>query len=529
MKKLVITTIILLIATAAITVVYFKNLNLPGSNTSRVMAAIPDDAAVVFEFSNDQSFYDIFSGNTLLNSIIGQQKLDEIDTLRDQLLAHPLLHQYFDGQNLFISLHPLKNDVGLLLTTSAAKGFDIALMDQLAKQQNPALIVNTMRIKGKQAFSIYFAALKKRFFVVSKEHNIFSGSFSEELAEQSAQYMPKGDKKDFTQLPEQQNTNSLANLYINYAALQPLFGQLFKNQYTDIFRGFKLLPAQAALSLNYKSDAFMFSGVTTLDPNSAMNFMSLFAGQQPVENHLKDIFPATTAYSTNFAVSDPMKFGADLANFHAKAGISTEKDALFNKIKAETGLNLIKEFDNLLGSEFAIVTTRYQEKFAIIAVKDGSKLNPLMVNISTMNTDNTGRFNYDKLPFFLLGDAFSVLKRPYFMILDNYLILANSPAELNSYTDTYINRKFLSNLEAYNQFDDLQAERSNVAFFINFKNTQPTLKRDLNTGFYSAFENDEPGWKNFYGASYQFSAADKNFYTNFCMRLNNVDTTSVKK
>jgi hypothetical protein len=74
----------------------------------------------------------------------------------------------------------------------------------------------------------------------------------------------------------------------------------------------------------------------------------------------------------------------------------------------------------------------------------------------------------------------------------------------------------------------LLAERSNVAFFINFKNAQSILKRDLKGSFYDAFENNQPGWKNFYGAAYQFTASDKNFYTNFCMRLNNIDTAAVK-
>ncbi len=50
-----------------------------------------------------------------------------------------------------------------------------------------------------------------------------------------------------------------------------------------------------------------------------------------------------------------------------------------------------------------------------------------VTNISKMNDENSGQLNYDKLPFFLLGDAFSIFKRPYFMIIDNYLILANSP------------------------------------------------------------------------------------------------------
>ena len=528
MKRQVIITTILLIATAYITVLYFKNLNPPGSHTSRLMSNIPGNAAVIFEFNNEKSFYDIFNDNILLTALVGPEKLADIDTVRNQLLGNPILAKYFDGQNVFISLHPTKdNEVDLLLTISAGKGFDASLIAQLAKQPNNDLIITTEKIGGKQGYGIFINSIKERFYVINKEDDIFSGTFSEDLAEQSAQYRSKSDQKDFVLLSEQQNSNSLGNLYVNYRQLSPLLDHLFKNKNTDIFRGFKLLPALAVLSLNYKSDAFMFNGITTIQHDQPLSYLNLFTGQQPVANHLKDIFPATTAYSTNFSVSDPLKFQSDLAQWYVKAGLQREKDSVFKKVKTETGVSLRTEFANLLGNEFAVVTTRYQEKFAIVSLKDGSKMRPLMGNISHMVTDNTGQFTYSKLPFFLLGDAFNIFRRPYFMILDNYLILANSSAELTSYYDTYINRKFISKMDSYNAFDNLLSERSNVAFFINFKNAQPILKNDLNDYFYDAFETYEPGWKNFYGVSYQFSAADNNFYTNFCMKLN-IDTATVK-
>jgi hypothetical protein len=527
MKRLVITTIILLLATAWVTVLYFKNLNPPGLHTSEVMSDIPGSAAVIFEYTNEQSFYDIFSDNTLLNDVIGSQKLADMDTLRNRLIENPLLSKYFGGQVLFISLHPLKNnDVDLMLTMPAAKGFDISIIDKLAKQQNNGLIISSTSIKGVPAYSIYISSLKKRFYVVNKGDNIFSGSFSEELAEESAADKKPG-KKNFVPLSARQNASSLANLYVNYEQLNPIFQSLFKNN-TDLFKSFRLLPAMAAMSLDYKTDAFMFNGITTIQLNEPQSYLTLFAAQQPVINQLKDIFPSTTAYSCNFSVSDPLKFASALSQWQIKGGLEKEKNALFDKVKAGTGVNLKSSFYSLLGNEFAIVTTRYEEKYAIISVKDGEKMQVLMMNISNRINDNTGQFNFDKLPFFLLGDAFTIFKHPYFMVEDNYLVLANSSKELASYYDSYLNRKFLNKTDAYNQFNDLLSERSNVSFFINFKAIQPLLKRDMQPGFYDAFEKNVPGWKDFYAASYQFSAADKNFYTNFCMKLNNIDSAAVK-
>ena len=154
-------------------------------------------------------------------------------------------------------------------------------------------------------------------------------------------------------------------------------------------------------------------------------------------------------------------------------------------------------------------------------------MNSLLMNISKITDVSSGQLSYDKLPFFLLGDAFSVFKHPYFLVIDNYLILANSRGELKSYNDSYLNRKFLSKNDQYQQFDNLVSAQSNVAFVLILKNAEPIFNRDMNDHFLEVLQTGEPGWSNFYAASWQFSSVDKNFYTSFCLKLK-TDTASVK-
>ena len=527
MKRLIIATLILLIAAVSVTVVYFKNLNTPSQNRSRIMRAIPTDAAFIFEFNNDAGFYDIFKGNKLFSAVVGQQSLNELDTLRHQLLLSPTLEHFFADQNIFISVHPASNNVlELLLTTSAVKNFSVDLLDDLAKQHDVNLLITPTEIDGKKAYTVYSSKIKKRFYLVNASDDIFSGSFSKELVEKVAQIKSqKNQLNNYVLLPDQQNANSLGNLYVNYSSLAPLFEQLFQNKNTDIFKSFRLFSGTAAMALNFKSDALMFSGVTDIQRNRPVSYLNLFINQQAVTNHLKEIYPSTTAYGIGFAISDVAKFRFALSQFQAKAGLQVERDQLFGTIKKETGISITNEFNNLLGNEFAVATTKYREKLGFISVKDGVKLKKLMYNLCTVNNDETGRFNYEKLPYFLLGDAFNFFKKPYFMILDNYLVLANSSNELLSYRDSYFNHKFLNKTDGYAAFDNLLAEKSNITYFIHFKNIAPLLKNDLNQHFYDIFENTEPGLNNFYGASYQFTAANNSFYTNFCMKLNISDTT----
>lgn len=522
MKKLIVITVLLVVAVAYVTFEYFDNLNPPGMRTSRVINEIPNTAAVIFQFSNDNSFYDIFKDDSLFPAVAGVEETASLDSLRRRLLLNPILAPYFSGRNVFLSLHPVE-DTGIqyLVTLSAAKGINLKILSDAARQPHSGFTVKLYKSSGVAAYAIYLSALKRTFYLIDDKSDIFSGSFSKQLIDAcAASKKKKSEAPPFVLLSQQQSANSLANIYINYNELNPLFKIVFGNNVnSDIFKRFRDFPGLGVLTLNYRNDALMFNGSTSVIPGRPAAYLNLFSGQQPVSNQLKNIFPSTTAYSVNFSVSAPSKFKADLAAWYSKAGMKEDEEQLFEKIKAETGISISRDFYSLLGDEFAIVTTRYFEKFAIISVKDGSKLTTLLSGISKMTDVNTGQLNYEQLPFFLLGDAFGIFRRPYFLIMDNYLVLANSSGELKSYYDSYINRKFLSKNDQYRHFDDLLSDRSNVSFLMVFRNAEPIFKRDMDSSFYSSYMNDNSGWKSFYGASWQFSSTGKDFYTNFCMPL----------
>src|SRR3569832_1298682 len=138
-----------------------------------------------------------------------------------------------------------------------------------------------------------------------------------------------------------------------------------------------------------------------------VGYLGLFAHQQPVVNHLREIFPSTTAYGSAYAVSDPMGIKSKKAALENKTDFGKESAGILNRIRKETGISLQKEFNPLLGNEFAVVTTHYHEKIGVIQVKDGAKMLALFTNISKMVSESAGQFNYEKLPLILLGDAFS--------------------------------------------------------------------------------------------------------------------------
>ena len=516
MKKQIIVTLLLLTVAAFLTISYFKNLSPPGMRTSQVMQTIPDDAIALFQYNDDKSFYEIFKGNKLFAALAGSQTMGLLDTLSHEVLHNPVLTKYLSGQNIFISLHPSKTALTeILFTAIALKDFNPEVLNDLSKEKNSGLLITPLNLKEVKGYAIYINALKQRLYLIIKKNQVISASFSRQLIEEAAGFKISKRQPQFRLPSQQQQNNSLANLYINYKRLN----DLFDTDNTDILKSMRLMPATATLTLNYRSDALMFNGLTTLLTDDHADYLTLFSLQQPVANHLKDIFPSTTAYSVSFGVSDPLKFEAALLKRQQTGGVKDENEKLFEQIKLETGINFRKEFNHLLANEFAVVTTRYFEKLAIIAVKDGSKLKALLTGISKASDENSGIFSYDKIPALLLGDVFDVFRRPQYMVIDNYLILANSRGELESYREAYLNQKFLNKSEQFNQFDNLLAERSNIAFFFHFRNFRPVFRQEVPTLANRLFKQTGASLNNYYAASWQLSAADNNFYTNFCMKL----------
>ena len=523
MRRIILIAVFLFITAVMVTAFYFAKLKLPGQNTSNVIDQIPEDAALVFEFKNDAEFYDLFRQSTLLTSFIGQKKANELQYLHQHLMKEPALKAAFNNRSIFISLHPgiTSGNLDMLMLINAD---DV----KEAQQTLNALIINsnaafeTETIGSKTIHDITFPAIKEAFYLTYND-GVVAGSFNKALLLNFLDERKENKVSNLTQLSDQQNKNSIANLYVNYQRFPVLFKQLFRNQNDDFFRFLAGFPASAALSLNYKTDALLFNGFTQSD-TSAANYLDLFLKQQPVKNTLKNIYPANTALAVSFAFGSPIGFLKEFDAWQNQAHQSKKANALFSQIKTETGVSIKTAFRKQLDKEFAVITTSESEKIAVIKVKNGSELEPFLRNISVDPDSERTRFKYENLPYCLLGEPFAHFKQPFFVLIDNYLFLSNSENGLKHYLENYHQQHFLSEDQQYYDFDQLLAEQSNVSFFVHLPNSFQILKSNLQPGFSEIFAQKNTGWNNYFAAALQFTASENKFYTNFCLRQKKLET-----
>lgn len=513
MRKIIILSSVLLVAIAVIAVKYFSELSGVSNNSAKVLKYIPSDAALVMSFTNDESFYDIVSNYEPFDAILGEQRSAELTRIHTLLLEQPGIKELTDHSKIFLSLHHSKTDSVDFL-------FTIGLNERIQEQKFMADLhsitaVSLKKLAGENIYEAHFDNSPFPFYLFIRG-DVAAGSFSEKLIRHAIdEETPKIPDDFVTEIDEKsaRNHNSPVTLFINHGTL-PSFAKSFMRGALDGNSALiQKMKGFSSLSMNFKSDALMFNGISTPDTTSPA-YLDLFLTQRPVKNQLKSLLPENTANSVLFGFSNYNVFHNKLSSFLDKKGQLKKIKAQLMLIKAQTGVDLDKDLRPVFSTEIAVLETKEREKFGIIKLTNGTRANSTLQLISDRITENTGHLNHSNLFYYYFGEPFKNFSRPYFGIIDNYLIISNSLPGLQRYLSDYSSGRFISKTKEYQDHDQLVANKSNILYFVNSANSEQIIKRVLRRGFSEAFFNKNYGLANFYGLSWQWSSEGSHFQVN---------------
>src|SRR3954469_15874580 len=100
MKKIILTMVVLLIAMIAMAYPYFSNLNRSTGANDLSLNAISANAAVVFSFDHEKSFYEILSGQNLFQHILGKSKSDQLSAIKKQVFDQQEFTTFLEEQKI---------------------------------------------------------------------------------------------------------------------------------------------------------------------------------------------------------------------------------------------------------------------------------------------------------------------------------------------------------------------------------------------------------------------------------------------
>ena len=94
------------------------------------------------------------------------------------------------------------------------------------------------------------------------------------------------------------------------------------------------------------------------------------------------------------------------------------------------------------------------------------------------------------------GEPFKKFTRPYYTIIDNYLIVANNASTVQSFLNDYKNNRLLLQNQAYLDALNQISTTANVSFYINTKNSGDIFRNNILLPYYKHLRADS-GLKKF--------------------------------
>ncbi|WP_169719442.1 PQQ-binding-like beta-propeller repeat protein [Olivibacter sitiensis] len=515
MKKLIIVTSILFIAVIAAAVFYFSNIHKDNRDQGKLLNHIPEDALFISSFQNDKSFFDIFSDYEAVNSLLGKENENRLSYLYEHFLQSDAFGELLARQRIYLSFHPQSGDSldWLISIPFAQKTSTKEATSLLTKIENISLsdvdsIPNCFNVTLKNFGGDLYIGFRQDAAVLSFSKELVVASLDENAAHLSPHLVEK------IQTNRQKAASNLLTLYLNQGQLLPTIQQMMSRKTGNVLNILKGWKGMTSLNLNYKSDAIMFSGPSDLD--SARNmYLGLFAQQQAVPQTIKRAAPENTASFVSFALSDYTLFHAGLVQLLKNRKQLDGMNQQFAHIRTNQKVDIDSTFIPLWDNEFAYLELNTREQIGILKIKDRATFDSIIPHLSTSLQDSIYRMDNSNLLYYSFGDPLVDFQRPYFIVLDDYYICANTQSTLQHYRQNYRQHKLLGTMAEYIEFDNMQAHKANISFFLHNANAGNNLRRNLKSNVFKRYDNeDDYGFKRFYGLSIQLSGYNGAFFTN---------------
>jgi hypothetical protein len=162
MKKIYLILSILIIATGTMAYLYFSNLKTETNANNLSLNAASINSSVIFCFDNDKSFYEILSGQDILQQALGEDKSKKLKSLYDFIIKEPNINQLVNGQKTYVSFLPgSNNDIDYLISTQLKTASQLSHVLNLLQSKNIKIekVDNINRLTLPDS-NIYFLGIK---------------------------------------------------------------------------------------------------------------------------------------------------------------------------------------------------------------------------------------------------------------------------------------------------------------------------------------------------------------------------------
>lgn len=507
MRKIIILVSALLIGIAFMSYLYFSKLGVENDAKDLALQSATNNAALLFSFQNDKGFYEIIEGQNLLQQAIGKDKTELLRQLKESFINNKTINNLIQDQEIYISLLPDSNKTLNFLITVQVKPDHSALNFQ--NQLKPFLM------PVPQENSIFTAKVNDSLLIfVGVQHQVLTLSTSLKLIKNAGIRLKENPFTAYIKEARLQNKNILAQLYINFNQAPLLLKNIISGNLNGELAVFNKQNSFATLNYNFSKEKILFNGNTELMASD--NYLKIFENVAVQNTEIQNILPDQTANYTLYAFDNYSSWHKKLANWQAQKKLTDKTNLLLKRIKSEYRTDLNAIFPIYLKNQFITFQLNTGEKLAAITLSNGEKVKQLLFDVSEDYSEEIKHFKSSDILFSYLGEPLKNFGRPYYTIIDNYLIAANNASTIQSFLGKYRNNKLLIQEPEYLDAMNQLSSTSNIGYYVNLKRSSNMFRSQIFPQYYKHLQADS-GLKAFDTFYYQMSADRNKFITNILL------------
>lgn len=467
------------------------------TNSPRInpLNLVPSDAVMVMETDQPYDVWDKLSATRLWKIL---QKDEEWREYGEQLVSLEASLADFDqvldvltNRMLYLSVHPYRRDELNYLFILDTKGLGI-LRTWLTRGSN----VTKRTFQGKTIYEQFDPSSKETFYF-SFEDNFLIGSFTHLLVESSISGQEAAELSrslDFIDIRKKVVGEGLIRMYLNYEFLFPYLGtQMGPGEAKDLATQLPLL--FSGFYFDVDEEVLSLEGYSNYQ-DSLNSYITLLSGIGEGNLDIAKVAPSETAILFSLGFDSFTEFYEKLhQRLKEDQELVDDYESYTRKTEKFLDISISDDLAGWIGDEVALIQIESEqftsETAVILKAKKASLAQEKMgflngqirrkTPVRFKEVDYKGyQINFMSVKGLfnlVLGKLFKRFDRPYYTIIEDYVIFSNQPNVLRLIIDGWVSGNTLDNSPVFNAFKNELGEKHNALLYL-----RPPLIERTNTG-----------------------------------------------
>ena len=479
---------------------------------------IPRDAIYIIEMEDAIGSWQTISNHPmwahLRTNAYFAELTESANSLDDLIKDSPILGKLVGKRTILVSAHMYKRD-----------NYDFVFAVDLKRQSKlpiEGIIDNftgndyrvTKRDYHQQKIIELYDKASRETLYISFIKNNFVGSYQASLLEAAIDQMEEpiiGRDLNYVEVNKRVDRKGMFRFYMQYSYLDE-YMRCYMDEDDEYVKQLSHQLYYTGVDCNLRENIIDMKGYTNInDTINSYLLAMLRSGKGAMD--ITQIAPQRTAFYMGLGFDSFSEFTDNFSNL-MKETTEDYDEYMENiqKVEKFLDISLKDDFFGWVDDELAFIQTQpgklgKDNEFAVVLkAKDGEDAAERLKYVSDQIRKKTPvKFKevlYKNYPinflsvkgFFkvFLGKFFSKLDKPYFTIIDDYVVFSNHPQTIRSIIDDYEAKKTLANLEEFKTFQDEFNDKSNVFIYIQTPVLHENLKAFVDTETWQDINKNKP-------------------------------------